>query len=1104
MPLATQSQTLYTPVGVQPLKLCHVHAHLLGTGEDWRRLFERCRELGFNHVVVSGLFGTEANREPLTLGASLRTREGSESETGASFGTIEGLCRLARNEDLGLWLDVRPDRRAFSGALFAKQPELGVAAEAEHRPIDPRGSDLCAPGAPLDFGEPGLAELLAGAWASALGDLCDAGVAGFRWLEPAKTPSDVAREIVRATRARFPDARFLAWTIGVSAVEVERLAGIGWNAVVSSFPWWDFRADWFFEETERLSRLGTVLHPVVEPVASTSGVQPALPIDVVRARRTLWTAAALGGGSFVPMEFHWPLAEDDRLGGEMQRLHAWLDAHGTNPGQCRVTIARLCGPAAALSVVARREGLKDALVVAINPTNGPAEMDASEMIETLREPCGRLVVLETRDNADSVRALSPGSRLHLEANETALLRPLTNPPVVPGPAGLRNAKQTVESGLSAPRIAIEAVAPQCDQGRFAIRRVVGELVEVEADVWIDGHIQPSVALRWRAVDAKIWHEARMRPLGNDRYGASFPLDRLGRYEFSVEAWVDAYANWVDELEKKKAAGQNLDLETAEGHELVMRALDRGQNPALKEINEAILAFGPKGQVPKGPAVLELLLDPTTRMAMISAGEKAFLVRTAYAFPVEAERRAARFASWYELFPRSFGPDAATHGRLTDVIARLPAIRAMGFDVLYFPPIHPVGKTHRKGPNNALQAGPEDPGSPYAIGGDFGGHTAIHPELGGLEDLRTLIAAAASEGIELALDYAIQCSPDHPWLREHPEWFQFRPDGSVRYAENPPKKYEDIVNVDFYTTRASTQDSAPAAHLWLALRDIVLFWVEQGIRIFRVDNPHTKPLPFWEWMIQDVRSQYPDVIFLAEAFTRPKMMARLAKLGFSQSYTYFTWRHTKAEFTDYLTELTQTELAQYFRPHFFVNTPDINPYFLQTSGRPGFLIRAALATLLSGLWGMYSGFELCESDPLPGKEEYADSEKYQFRKRDFTTPGNIIAEIARLNAIRHENPALQSHLGLRFYNAFNDRILYFGKATPSRDNVILAAICLDPFAAQEADIEIPLWEFGLPDSGSLAVEDLFESRGFEWHGKIQHLRLDPYQRPFAVWRIQKTN
>jgi starch synthase (maltosyl-transferring) len=424
---------------------------------------------------------------------------------------------------------------------------------------------------------------------------------------------------------------------------------------------------------------------------------------------------------------------------------------------------------------------------------------------------------------------------------------------------------------------------------------------------------------------------------------------------------------------------------------------------------------------------------------------------------------------------------------------LPAIQAMGFDTLYFPPIHPIGRVNRKGRNNDPQAKEGDPGSPYAIGSAEGGHDAVHTELGTLDDFRHLRDAAAAHGMEIALDFAIQCAPDHPWLKQHPEWFAWRPDGTVAYAENPPKKYEDIVNVDFFADGA-------VPGLWLAFRDVILFWRKEGVRVFRVDNPHTKPFSFWRWLISDIRARYPDTIFLSEAFTRPQIMYELAKLGFTQSYTYFTWRNTKAELESYLTELTTDSPKDFFRPHFFVNTPDINPYFLQRSGRAGFLIRAALAATLSGLWGVYSGFELCEATPLLGKEEYLDSEKYQIRVWDWNRPGNIIKEIALLNRLRRRNPALQSHLGLRFHAASNDNVTFFSKSTPERDNVVLVAINLDPFHSQEATIEIPLWDWGLPDRAMIEVEDLVTGTRFQWHGRHQAIRLDPYELPFAIWRV----
>jgi starch synthase (maltosyl-transferring) len=475
-----------------------------------------------------------------------------------------------------------------------------------------------------------------------------------------------------------------------------------------------------------------------------------------------------------------------------------------------------------------------------------------------------------------------------------------------------------------------------------------------------------------------------------------------------------------------------------------------------------------------------------------AGIRTNASRYRHELEVFVDRPIAKFAAWYEMFPRSQSGDPHRHGTFDDVIARLPYVEGMGFDVLYFTPIHPIGRTNRKGRNNTLTPGPDDPGSPYAIGSAEGGHDAIHPELGTFDDFHRLVEAAHAHGLEIALDFAIQCSPDHPWIEQHPEWFDWRPDGTIRYAENPPKKYEDIVNVHFY------RDALPA--LWYELRDLVLFWVGHGVKIFRVDNPHTKPVPFWEWMIRDIQDRHPDVIFLSEAFTRPKMMRQLAKVGFTQSYTYFTWRNTKQELIEYLTELTQDEPKEYMRPNFFTNTPDINPVYLQTSGRPGFQARLVLAATLSTLYGIYNGFELCEGTPIPGKEEYLDSEKYEIKAWDYDRPGNIRDYVTRINRIRRDNPALHELTNLRFYNAWNDNIIYYGKMTAAKDNIILVAVNLDPYHAQAANFEVPLWELNLPDWGDVQVEDLFTGSQFVWHGKVQHVWLDPKLNPCAIWRL----
>ena len=646
-----------------------------------------------------------------------------------------------------------------------------------------------------------------------------------------------------------------------------------------------------------------------------------------------------------------------------------------------------------------------------------------------------------------------------------------------------------------PRIAIEALTPTVDAGRFPVKTIVGRPLTVEADIFADGHDMLLADVLWRGPDDQEFRRAPMRLIANDRWRAVLTPEAIGRHEIVVEAWWDEFGTFRRDLTKKREVGLDVSLETEEGLILLEKLASAARPEAARPLVDLILRARDSDVADR----VSQLLSRATHEAALKADRRAFASRSD-AYPLEVERIQAEFASWYELFPRSESGDPNRHGSFRDVIRRLPMIRDMGFDVLYFPPIHPIGETNRKGRNNTLTPGPADVGSPYAIGSAEGGHDAVHPELGTIEDFRELVVAAAQHGLEIALDFAIQCSPDHPWLKEHPGWFDWRPDGTIKYAENPPKKYQDIVNVDFYAP-----DAVPG--LWQALRDVVLYWVEQGVKTFRVDNPHTKSFAFWEWMIADIRAEHPDVIFLAEAFTRPKVMYRLAKLGYSQSYTYFTWRNHKQEIQEYLTELSTTDPKHFFRPHFFVNTPDINPFFLQTSGRAGFLIRAALATTLSGLWGMYNGFELCEAAPLPGKEEYLDSEKYEIRVRNWNQPGNIITEITRLNRIRRENPALQTHLNVRFYNAFDDMVLCFGKPGGSPDGapldeMILVLISLDPDFERHATYELPLWEFGLPDHGALAVEDLMRGNRFTLTGKTQSVYFNPREMPFHVWRLSR--
>jgi starch synthase (maltosyl-transferring) len=571
---------------------------------------------------------------------------------------------------------------------------------------------------------------------------------------------------------------------------------------------------------------------------------------------------------------------------------------------------------------------------------------------------------------------------------------------------------------------IEEIVPSVDCGRFPVKHIVGEAIAVWADIYRDGHEIVAAELIWRGESESDWQRAPMTHQGNDRWVGSFVPGRNGRFTYAIEAWTDEFATWRHGFELKHKANVATELDAMEGASLLTRALNGDQEVTAK-IAGACENFLQSG-------AYEILLAEDLKKAMAEGQSRKDLTRSA-PLRLLVERPKARCSAWYEMVPRSQSPEPGRHGTWNDCIDRLPDIQGMGFDVVYLTPIHPIGRTNRKGRNNALKAGNGDPGSFYAIGSHEGGHDAIHPQLGGLNDFRRFVAACAAAGMEVALDFAVQCSPDHPWLKQHPEWFKRRPDGSMKYAENPPKKYEDIVNVDF--------ESSDSEALYRALRDVVLFWVAQGVKIFRVDNPHTKPLRFWEWLIKEVQSRDPDVLFLSEAFTRPKVMKGLAKLGFTQSYTYFTWRTERWEIEQYVTELAGYPEREFFRSNFFVGTPDILPFHLQRGDPWMFKARLALAATLSSNYGIYNGFELLEHEAIPGREEYVDSEKYELKSRDWEKPGNIKAYIALLNRIRRENPALQQTSAIRFLPVEDNSVIAYVKHSADQTNVVVTVIAL---------------------------------------------------------------
>jgi starch synthase (maltosyl-transferring) len=643
-----------------------------------------------------------------------------------------------------------------------------------------------------------------------------------------------------------------------------------------------------------------------------------------------------------------------------------------------------------------------------------------------------------------------------------------------------------------PSVVIENLQPLIDGGRYPIKRIVGEDLVVEADIFKDGHDVVAAILKWRVLGKRAWRETPMNFVDNDRWRGICTLYDEDIHEYTVEAWTDDFRSWQAEFAKKFEAGiSDLRSEALEGAALVeaaaRRARDRADRKRLLEFSQQI-STGANSEI--------RAIAQSGELAVLMATYPDRAAATQYDPPlcVVVDRPAALIAAWYEFFPRSAEGRGDRGSTFRDCLPRVDDARAMGFDVLYFPPIHPIGHTNRKGRNNSTTYEPGEPGVPWAIGSEAGGHKAVEPSLGTLEDFDWLEKEVRKRGMEIALDFAINCSPDHPYVKEHPDWFYKRPDGTIKYAENPPKKYEDIYPLNFHCESWR--------ELWAELKSVVLFWADRGVRIFRVDNPHTKPIAFWEYLIKGVREKYPDTIFLSEAFTRPKMMKALAKAGFSQSYTYFTWRHSKQELIEYFTELTQTEMSEYFRPNLWTNTPDILPFVLQEGGRPAFMIRVALAATLSPLYGIYSGYELCENEPLPGREEYLDSEKYQFKERDWNAPGNIKDWIARLNKIRKENRALQFYTNLRFHDADNDAILFYSKMTAARDNIILVVVNLDPHRKQNSFVYVPIESFGQMESDVYQVQDLLSGATYTWRGSRNYVELDPNIQPAHVFLLRR--
>jgi starch synthase (maltosyl-transferring) len=1082
------------------LRIYNLFPTLAGTTRQWAEHLPRIAAMRFNAVYVNpfhypGFSGSlYAVKDYYRLNPRFRGSEPVDDDT-----LLREFTDAARDRGLRVIMDLVVNHTSKDSELVARRPHWftrdargNVVSPYATDPADPTQKTVWGDLAELDYHPPQQREILA-YFQELVRHYISLGFSGFRCDAAYKVPAEVWRGLIDDAKEADPAVVFCAENLGAPKEAVLGLAGAGFDYLFNSVKWWDFESPWLLEQYEEFRHIAPsigfpeshdtdrLINEIRAAGIPEQEVEP-------RYRQTYSFAAFYSTGVMMPMGFEY---------GWSRRLDV-VGAGYEQPEAKRFDLSKF---------IAEINAMKRA----IPPLN---EEGPQRLLSSKNDP---LAVLERRSEFGSERAFIlvntdesetrdfelEGSHIEVEPLGVRVLRAGAAPAV----------RQIAQHPIWRPeaRIHIGEVYPELDGGRYPVKRFVGDLFEVWGDLFRDGHDKLRAVVLYRHQDDRDWRETPFVFFDNDRWVGRFRLDAVGLWRYTIEAWTDQFESWRDEVEKKLAAAQRIELELIEGRAIVEAALPEARAGDATLVRKILRDFEDRDRAGR----TELLLSPGLRELMTRCPVRSDATRYARELEVVADREAARFAAWYEMFPRSQGSQPGKGARFDDCIARLPEVARLGFDVIYLVPIHPIGRINRKGRNNSTRAQPGDPGSPYAIGSAEGGHRAVNPELGTLDDFRRFVRAAAELGMEVALDFAIQCAPDHPWVREHPEWFRFRPDGTLKYAENPPKKYEDIVNVDF--------NNPDREGLWNELRDTVLFWVEQGVRTFRVDNPHTKPLPFWEWLIREVRARCPDAIFLSEAFTRPKMMRALAKAGFTQSYTYFTWRNTKAELIEYLTELTQGPAKEYFRPNFFTNTPDILPIFLQGGGRPGFRIRLVLAATLSGVYGIYNGFELCENTPVPGetetidrtnpefvelygaarvvrREEYLNSEKYEYKVWDWDRPGNIKDDVAALNRFRRSNPALQEFLNLRFLNCGDPNIIAYAKLSPKRTNIVIVVVNLDPHGVHEDAVELPLTEFGLTDNAQFTLEEAFTGRAVACRGAYQRFHLDPDTNPTMVFRL----
>jgi starch synthase (maltosyl-transferring) len=1093
------------------LRIYNLFPTLVGAVAEWQAELPRIAAMGFNAVYVNpfhapGFSGSlyavkhYDRLNPLFRGAA----------TEPDDVLLAGFTAACRSHGLLAMMDLVINHTARDSELaarhphwFARDPGGGLRSPSAIDPADATKITVWGDLAELEYRGDEAEPEIVGYFADLVRRYLRLGFRGFRCDAAYKVPVRVWRALIGAGRAAVPEVIFCAENLGARVEQVMALTDAGFDYLFNSSKWWNFKDPWLLEQYDRFRAIAPSIafpesHDTERLVVELARRGISDPERIERHYRFAYGfAAVFSAGVMMPMgyEFGWSrrldVVKTRPLPTEPKRFDLSAAIAAMNAMKRDTPVLNEEGPQSRLSTV------EDPLLVLVR--HGVAAHESAFILLNTDEHAHDIAtdrLLEAAETSGSLlEEMAPGAdrdgiglRVSLEPLAVRVVR--ARPPALPTrPLQRQDARDQGDLSTDA-RILIEDVYPELDGGRFPVKRAVGDTLAVWADIMRDGHDVLAAAVLWRTAGAAAWQMAPMRLYDNDRWVGRVPLNENTRYRYTIEAWSDAFASWRADTAKKRDAQQPIEVDLEEGRALVAAAAARAEG-----VDRALLARLLDG-LARGDAAArrEILFSRLLFEAMARWPDRRLATRYRRELDVVVDRPIARFGAWYEMFPRSQGRVPGASATFDDCIERLPEIRALGFDVVYLPPIHPIGRVNRKGRDNTLTAAAGDPGSPYAIGSSEGGHTAVHPELGGIAGFRRFIAAAHGLGLEVALDYAIQCAPDHPWISQHPPWFVFRPDGTIKYAENPPKKYQDIVNVDF--------NNPDREALWRALRDIVLFWISEGVTIFRVDNPHTKPLPFWEWLIGEVQRQHPEIVFLSEAFTRPKMMRALAKAGFTQSYTYFTWRVTKQELTDYGNELAQGPAKEHFRPNFFTNTPDILPVHLQEGGRPAFRIRLVLAATLSPSYGIYSGFELCENRAIPDSEEYLHSEKYEYKVWDWDRPGHIKADIAAVNRIRHENPALHLLTNLRFYLAEDDRVLFYGKISEDGANRIFVAVNLDPFTVRETALELPLAALRISEGDLFRVTELLSGTEHRWRGARQRVRLDPEVNPAAIFRIEQ--